>query len=423
MVLGDSYTVHLLVLLYLLLSEIAAIVYYFVPPSISPPPFIAEETESRPRKSARLQARGLNVSEIKREYYSVPVHGIIVRVSRVHKPEDNPTNKYFQADITDGKKTLRFKCYDTHLRSTMEELCNERKGVTIEDCRVKQSTRRDTRGDFELSSNPDTKVVENPNQDFAIPADKIKFFTHTPTLHQLQELKDLQRDEHVTVRGKIVSIERPVEVEKNTGEKLTKQNCWLADQSMRIRLEIWEEEIGTVEAGSSYCFIDVQKKEFSGDHFLSTIKNGEIIEIESIGDNLSTETIPNTNGEIHGEISAVEKIEAYKECTSEKCKGKVNPQSRTMGRCNKCKRTVKLSKCETSIYAKFTVQETASKKAIDVTAFNQRVLHIIDKDALANLSESDIESMLMDAEPATFVINQEKVVVQVKRADIDRIDS
>ena len=299
----------------------------------------------------------------------------------------------------------------------MKELCNEGKTVTIEDCRVKQSTRRDKRGDFELFSNPETKVVENSDKDFAIPADKIKFFTHTQTLCQLQKSKESRRDEHVTIQGKIVRIECPVEVEKNTSEKLTKQDCWLADQSMCIRLEIWEEEIGTVEAGSSYCFVDVQKKEFQGNHFLSTTKNSEIIEIDNIGDDLSTETIPNTNREIHGDISAVDKVTAYRECTSERCKGKVTPTTATTGRCNICKRMVKLSRCDTSMYAKFTVHETVSNKANDVTAFNERVLQIIDKDALANLLESDIKSMLIDAEPATFVINQEKVVVKVNRAD------
>lgn len=214
-----------------------------------------------------------------------------------------------------------------------------------------------------------------------------------------------------------MSIENPVEVEKNTGIKLTKQDCWLADQSMRIRLEIWEEEIGTVNVGSSYCFIDVRKKEFGGNHFLSTTKNGDIIEIESIGDNLSTETIPNTNREIYGEILAVDKVTAYRECTSQRCKGKVNPKDKTVGKCSKCKRTVKLLLCKTNIYANFTVHETSSEEANDVTAFTQTVLQIIGQDALANLSESDIETMLISAEPATFVVNQENKVVEVKRVD------
>lgn len=97
----------------------------------------------------------------------------------------------------------------------------------------------------------------------------------------------------------------------------------------------------------------------------------------------------------------------------------MNTRDRTTGKCNKCKRIVKLSLCKTNIYVNLTIHETVSKEPKDVTAFNEVVFQIIGRDAqVADFPRSeDIETMLINAEPATFVVNQENIVVKVKRTD------
>ena len=81
------------------------------------------------------------------------------------------------------------------------------------------------------------------------------------TKNQLSELRHTPRDQRVNVKGTIVSVENPVELTKKTGSKLTKRDCCLADHSMRIRLEIWGEEIRMVDVGCSYHFVNVRIKE------------------------------------------------------------------------------------------------------------------------------------------------------------------
>ena len=132
-------------------------------------------------------------------------------------------------------------------------------------------------------------------------------FTHTPKLGQLKEIPIGTR---VTVGGKVVCDKDPVKVTKTTGLELTKQEFHLADHGMRIMLVVWEDDIGKVA---------VKWKNYDGNHFLSMTKDSDIVEIEDIGNNLSAETIPNTNQEIYGEISAVDKVITYKECASESC--------------------------------------------------------------------------------------------------------
>ena len=373
------------------------------------------EIGPKPKKRAKLQygkLKEFEVSHIKNECSNASVHGVISRLSRIHTAKSNPTTLYFEADVTDGKKTLRFVCFDVNLRSAMEDLKEEAKAVTIEDCCIQQSTYAPTRGNFELISNPETKVVQNLGKEFNIPSDHIRLFTHTPKLVQLSELKEIPLGTRVTVGGKIVREKDPVKVIKTIGLELAKQELSLADRSMRVMLVVWENDIGKVVKGTSYRFIDVKWKNYDGCHFLSVGKDSDIIEIENIGNNLSEETIPSTNQEIYGEISAVDKIVTYKECPSENCTAKVEAISNRKGKCTKCKRTVKLTACEDGGYANFTIQDRATKRGHNVTAFTEMICQIVGSDTVA---ESDIEDNLIDADPATFVVDHRNVIVAVKR--------
>lgn len=375
-----------------------------------------EEIGPKPKKISKLQPckiKEFEASEIRNECSNASVHGVISRLSRVHSAKNNPATLYFEADVTDGKKTLRFVCFDVNLRSTMEELKKEGKAVTIKDCCISQSTYAQTRGNFELINNPETKVVQNPEMEYDIPSDSIRLFTHTPKLDRLSKLKEIPIGTRVTVSGKIVSETDPIQVTKKTGSKLTKQEFCLADGSMRIMLVVWEDDIGKVVNGSSYQFIDVKRKEYDGKHFLSVTRDSDIIEIKDIGDNLSAEMMPNTSQEIYGEISAVDSVKTYKECAAESCAARVNPINDKKGKCTKCKRMVKLALCEDGGYVDFTIKDKATKCDHDVTAFAEVIHQIIGSDTLAELD--DIEDRLMDADPATFVVDHRHVVVAVKR--------
>ena len=153
-------------------------------------------------------------------------------------------------------------------------------------------------------------------------------------------------------------------------------------------------------------------KNYDGYYFLSVGKDSDIVEIEDIDNNLSKETIPNTNQEIYGEISAVDKITTYKECPSENCSAKVEAISNKKGECTKCKRTVKLSLCEDGGCACFTIQDRATKHGHNVTAFTEIIRQIVGSDTIAEL---DIEDKLINADPATFVVDHRNVIVAVKR--------
>ena len=90
-------------------------------------------------------------------------------------------------------------------------------------------------------------------------------------------------------------------------------------------LVVCEEDVGKVVNGNSYQFIDVKRKEYDSNHFLSVTKDSDIIEIKDIGNDLSTDMMPNTKQEIYGDISSIGRIITYKECVSESFSARVDP--------------------------------------------------------------------------------------------------
>ena len=364
------------------------------------------------RKKAKLDNKEeFNVSEVKKECKNASVHGVVVKLSPVRSVRKSPASKYFDADFTDGKKTLKFVSYDPLLRPKLEQLKEEKATLTITDCSIKQSTYPATMGNFELYGKSGTKVIPNPEKKFDIPEEFV--CSSPPVLNLLRDLKDMRSGQHVTVNGKILSIEDPAVVASNTGSKLEKQDCTLADRSISVRLVIWQKEIGKLVKGSSYRFVNVSVKEFEGIHYLSTTVDSEINKIDDIGE-VNTITMPSSHRVIHGEVAGVQRISPYKECTTQSCMAKVNAVSEVRGECSKCRSAVKLSLCKDCVCADLTVQD-ASRTKHSVTAFTREVFLIIGNAPSDTSDVNWLKEQLLRAEPAVFVVNNKNIVTAVKR--------
>lgn len=356
----------------------------------------------------------LAVSEINEEYDNASVCGVIVRMSPVCGAKGNPSIQYFTSEISDGKKTLRFICYSPELRPLIEGMMDEKKAITIENCSISQSTYVGSRGKFEILSTAETKVFEHSSV-FDIKDGTV--YTSSTILHTLDAVKDAVVRAVLTVSGKIVRVEKPYHVQRNNGVKLLMQECTLADSSIAMTLNIWEDNIrkGIVKKGSSYTFINVKKKEYDGIQYLSTCVESEIIAIKDIGE-VSDDLLLSTRKQIDGEIIAVDSVMKLRMCPTKRCSGKVNLVNDLKGNCNKCKKTVRLSACKEGVCAKFTmngkVGESDECDDYDAIAFSEVLNKIIGEDVHSQ-SESEIECMLLNTTKAKYVINEKSVVIDV----------
>ena len=373
------------------------------------------ETVELPRKKPRLgnSMDEFDVSDIDRECDNASVHGIIVDVTSIRSTKRYSARKYFNADVTDGKETLKLVCFNPPMRSRIEKYKKSRKPCTIKNCSIKISTYPPTMGDLELHCTAKTKVEGNRTKKFDISDELV--YTPTRVLNQLSELEEIVKGQSVTVCGKISKITAPDEVQRSSGSRLQKQDCILADRSMSVKLKIWEEDIGKICEGKSYQFINIKMRQYQGERFLTTTEDSKFDKIDDIGEVTETETLPSTHMEIRGRIAAVIVVSKYKACTSQTCNAKVDLVS---GQCSKCDSLVNLSLCSDQVRAKFTVQDE-SKIPHDVTAFTEVLSQITGSEAqtLLDLSESRIKRLLRRSDPAVFVVNMETDNVTMVKCD------
>ena len=373
---------------------------------------VAEKPRKKPRldNSTSMDPEEFDVSDVDRECKNASVHGVIVDVSPIHSTKRYSARKYFSADVTDGKETLKLLCFNTPMRSTIEKLKKGRKPCTITNCNIKQSKYPSTFGDFELHCTAKTNVVANPMKKFNI-SDK-GIYTSSHVLEQLSDLENKIKGQSVTVRGKITDTTAPVEVsQSSSGAKLQKQDCILADSRMSIPLKIWEEDVGKVCKGKSYQFIKVKMRQYQGERFLTTTEDSSFEEIDDIGEVTTEITLPNTHREINGKIAAVTVVLEYKACPA--CNAKVDTE---LAECSKCSSLVNISMCKDQVVAKITVQDE-SKVSHNVTAFTEVISQIIGSDhtLLSSSSSSQIKRWLHHSDPASFKVNENDIIIAVKR--------
>lgn len=368
----------------------------------------AEQPRKKPRLEDMVDSNDFDVSDVDRECKNASVHGIIVDVSSIRSTKRYSARKYFDANITDGKETLKFVCFNPTMHRAVERMKQRKKPCTIKNCTIKFSVYPPTAGDFELHHTAETKVVANPRKVFEISDDQI--YTPSRVLQRLSDLDGITKGQVVTVSGKISSIVDPDEVvQSSSGSKLRKQECTLADFSMSVSLKIWEGDIGKVHKGKSYRFIKVKMRQYKGDRFLTTTEDSTFEEIDDIGEVTMEIALPSTQRKIQGRIAAVSMVSTYKACPS--CNAKVDPIS---AECSKCRSSVNLLSCNSQRLAKFTLQDEF-KVPHNVTAFSEVISQIVGADQTLSLSESQIKRWLLQSDRALFRVNEKDIVVSVER--------
>ena len=101
-----------------------------------------------------------DVSET-RETKSATVHGVIRDVSALKTSKDKRT-QYFDAKLTDGKKTVRFVCFEPELRK--EIFAMENKEAALSNCRVQKSKISGRKKSLEIVASKSTNVIKSPRQ-------------------------------------------------------------------------------------------------------------------------------------------------------------------------------------------------------------------------------------------------------------------
>jgi len=81
----------------------------------------------------------LELSNLSESCKHAIVHGVVTELSPVKQSAKNC--KYFQAQLSDGKKTIKVVGFDPALHQSMNNSQKDRKPIKVTNCRLKNMTR------------------------------------------------------------------------------------------------------------------------------------------------------------------------------------------------------------------------------------------------------------------------------------------
>ena len=349
------------------------------------------------------------VSDITQCSSQAVVKGIITAVSLIKTSRKNAANKYFNANISDGMKSMKIVAFDPKLHKDVEQAMKSASSVELQNIQIKEAQcSSPTSPEYEIFMNhysrvrPITETFYLPDNQKAIDPDAGKH------LSNLIDVVSLNVGQRVIVSGKVVDVQLPVAVHTREGKELQKQDCTFSDATKAIRVVLWNDDINKLVVGQSYQLNNVTLKLFDHVKVLSFSTSSSVKEIDDVGDvtEVAEEDLPPPGLQIRGEIVGIESFEQFRSCI--KCKSKVEARSENIGQCTKCCCTVKLAKCTESLAAKLILQDKNGTNHT-VVAFTDQVVKIVDSSSMDNI----VEKLLSVGDICVFV-NEKMIVTSVE---------
>jgi hypothetical protein len=141
------------------------------------------------------------VSDIEYPCDKVTIHGMITALSPVKASKKNEERKYFNAKLSDGKKTMRVISFAPNLRDQIEKSHLTESPVALINCQVKETLPQYHRSDeskFEIVASSLSSVEESSHsfsEDFSFRAESATI--------ELKQLADTSVNDHVTITVKV----------------------------------------------------------------------------------------------------------------------------------------------------------------------------------------------------------------------------
>ena len=328
---------------------------------------------------------------------SAIVHGLLASVSRVKKGRNS---EYFEGILSDGECKLRFVGFHRLQHKKLSSFWKERKPVFLRNCKIKKS-RNSERMDVVLKSTTEIGESSRTYDDSAIDVDDDG---DSFILSQIEEWDNFDK---VDIRCKVVKVRDAVKV---NGGKF-KQNISVGDRTGVGHVILWEEHIGSLQAGGSYQLAGFLVREFAGKKHLSMARDGSsMTSIEDLGDMKMPDEDDDDDDCTMTDVRivAVPQLDRYKSCMI--CKARVEPSVASLGECTKCFTTQRIDLCSERLSARLLIK--AGSKSIFVNAFGKFVEDLC---ALPVGGVVTTNGLLCAPMISQLRFNSSKIITDVKR--------
>lgn len=329
-------------------------------------------------------------------------------ISRLSPMKQSDTCSYFDGQITDGKSSMRLFGFDSTARRQLVDFNESKKPVSLSNCTVRRARKGNK---LEILVSKDTGILKSEKK-LNVDIDAIMEYP-TGKIATLEETMQMQQFERVTVSVKVIRVEEAMEIPGG----LRKQDVMVGDKSGTVRFTVWESEIGQVQTGCSYKLTGVMVREYRGNKFLSTSKEGSIIEeIDDIGDVVEVEDDATSSSNIRmpskwmkdARVIGVNYLDKYYRCV--KCRGKVNSEGdEEFGQCSKCHMTQCLLGLEMDVSVQLIIKSVNG--SVTLRAFGKVIKDIVEKPSTEVTERELLKAKKFDA------VYSEGIVQSIVRAD------
>ena len=268
------------------------------------------------------------------------LHGVIKSLSPIKKGKKSD---FFEGKCYFNNKShpSRFVGFSPRQHDTLKKIKEEKKPVHFDDIEI-TNARRGDKMEFLIKSS--TKINESPKK-----FDEDSFLEDSDTCC-IDQLDRRQPYDRVSVRVKALNImgNRTAENGKSI------QHVLVADPTGACKCTLWEQFIGQLEPGKSYCLSEFYIQEFRNKKSIYNSMQGSTIEeIPDVAAIEATNYIDEEEGEItKAIIGAIINLDHYRACM--KCNSRVEPIGTNQGRCMKddCRILQRINLCKEHVSAK-----------------------------------------------------------------------
>ena len=191
------------------------------------------------------------------EVGSANVHGVITQLSPIKKSKKG--NSYYNGQVCDGKNSVRFVGFATNHQKTMQDFLDNKKSIELHNCQIKRSNRDSDKMEIVLKGA--TKINTSPKK---FDVSTIEFQNSDAINITLDKVDETEVLTIINVEVKVYNCEEPV-----TLGTRQKQEVLLCDASGWATLQLWEENIGSLENGKSYKLKHFRVVEFNGVKYIA----------------------------------------------------------------------------------------------------------------------------------------------------------
>ena len=323
--------------------------------------------------------------------------GYVHDVSHVGKGE---TKNYFDFRLQTESSVIREVCFSPGKKRSFDEAALKKSPVKLKR--------------FMDDKKPDSTDILMKEKVIIEELTEVNFQHRqiVPTDLDISKLNAIAPEQLITLKAKVISLQKPVTVTTHAGTTLTKREGLLIDQQGTIKIVLWEADVTAIEDECTYLFKNfrTKRKKLTGEIYVNPAKGNSTFlpadefppetlhPLQSVPAELMTTSFT-------GEIVGVQKCSLNICCF--KCSKAIECNDEAIVTCSSCNMKQKAKSCQKQWYVNAVISDGTKKFTLNF--YNEmvnKVLQILDPQKQETHNEELVSDLFFQLPTVTCTFNE-----------------